>query len=385
MNRNQQQSRIADLSLEYMARQLLDEAERLKEQYPNHMFAFRYSDNTYLDRYIEVKKGWTEAKGKSEEEQSSFKSIAGDPGSKYMESSHNHSNLQPDDRYVFLYPLIDEAQIKKSIMAIRDQKFRNPATQGLEYFVSLFMIDPSVKAQLLKDKDGAPSHYGYGMYDYNGANFALEEIALHTDDYNPEGFVHNTQFLDPYVAGQLAIGDDLDFGNLGNLKDYAEEQLEEASDISTAETFVKTNKDKYGELRDFCDYVAAAQGLTLRSSREEDFDYVDPEEVITDVPEGHVIVETNVDAAAKKEVIEIIESLLANESSPKEIKQMLDAYSQGFYDKATIEAAARHCGVAYGSVQEDKKAQKRVMTVAPSTSEDDYIEDEFTETDDFTQ
>ena len=66
MDINKQQEKIAELSLEYMARQLLAAAENLREQYPNHMFAFRYADSSYCDRYIEAKKGWAEAKSEEE-------------------------------------------------------------------------------------------------------------------------------------------------------------------------------------------------------------------------------------------------------------------------------------------------------------------------------
>lgn len=385
MDKNRQQDAIANLSLEYMARQLLSQAESLRERYPDHLYAFRYMDANYCSRYADSKKENAKATGQTPEQQLDIRNLVGDPGSKYMESSHNHSNLRPDDKYVFLYPLINEAQIMKSLMAIRDQKFRSSATQGVEYFACLILVDPAVKEEMKRNPNGALSHYGHGMYDVDGVNFSLEEIALHCQDFNPEGFIHTTQFLDPYVAGQIALGEDLNFSNLGSLKDYAEEQIEDSADISTADTYIKTNKDKYGELRDFCDYVAAAHGLTLQSSREADFDYVDPSEVMSDVPEGCVVEETNVDAAAKREVVEIIESLLANNSSPKEIKEVLAAYSDGFYDQATIEAAARQCGVAYGSVQADAKLQKKVMTVAPARQDDDYIEEDFEETEDFTK
>lgn len=355
MNLSKEQQLIADLSLEWLAEKIQDKFEELQDKYPEHMIAFRYSDSTYLDRYIDAKKAWPHAK--TEEEKLALQNLIGDPGSKYMECDNNHP-LKPEDYYLFLFPMNSEDQIKLSLAAIRDQKVRNPANEGVNYFVSLFLIDPAV-AEDMKNNPNSLSHYGFGMYDLNGENFSLDEAAVHSTNYNPEeGFVDTTQYIDPYIMARIILGEDMNLSNLADLKERVEEMIADSADYKREYTLAKTNLEKLCEMRDFCNYVAAAQGIDLEAASEEELDEYDKSYEEQEEKPNQAV----------KDMVFTIKDLIAN-GQKQLVEVYLNAYAEaGVNTMAELQEAAQRCGISYKpstealKVEQQRKAKEKAAT-----------------------
>ena len=368
MTQEQERLLIRKYATAFLTSQIIHAYNEFAQKYPDCIPAMRLEDAEGTSKRLDEQSRWQTVKYLDKKSQATFKRTIGKDGSEYINCSHNHP-VQAGQKYIYLFPMLSNEQMTTSIDCIRDQKFRDPSTTGKDYYLSLYFVNKSVKARAQDPTSGCLSHFGNGDYDLDGnPKNGLSEIALHCEDYNPDNFVSQTRFIDPYIGLQLLIDGDLTLKNLAHAREMVCAKLEEYSKSSDPKQ--KGMYEQYLELRDFCDYVAKAENLDIlpredKGNKTYDEDYEDEYDAYGNKKPSRAQNPRYTADANVREVIEIIDSLIANNSSNEEINACLKAYQDAkIFDSATISAAAKLC-----SYDVNKKAEPKRYVPDPHAPE----------------
>ena len=235
------QEEMLELAIDFMTDQLWSSIQKAQKANPGTFPVIRYTDEEKYDNYRRAQNVWSKMKEAPEEERVAFLKELGVEGSKYKNASNNH-NMEDDETYIFFFPIKSKSNLRLCLQSIMEAKADDPEARDKNFYTGAFMLDNSIRAKYTNPHD-KESGMGGGDYTVGGQLVHLEELALNTRDFNPDSLITSSVVEDIYLHSvYVADSREIDPSDVGTLREVAAD-------------------DDFADVRDFCDYIAAAHGM----------------------------------------------------------------------------------------------------------------------------